>query len=291
MVRNELILLAWCSYLLLLRMFFAGLHLWNICVVPVGRVCTVICLWLVALLCCDCDGHWALLALVVVLFSLPILASVCVCVLPLSLFLPPSLSLSLPFPLPQPPTDSFWCACVCVCVCFLMCMAQKSLRQDNYQCVRVTHRSASCCIRYVYDTYSYNRLLWQLVLLACYLYFHKKLFPFCWLPCLQDCFYPQPWEDCMYFKPWDLTLASGLKKMSSKVTFFFHWTGWQTEISVCSKVIREHITRSSGLAKTILQGTVQGGRQRGRQRERWEDNSKEWTGLEWNIILRKVENR
>ena len=38
--------------------------------------------------------------------------------------------------------------------------------------------------------------------------------------------------------------------MSSKVTFFFHWTGWQTEISVCSKVIREHITRSSGLAKT-----------------------------------------
>ena len=26
-----------------------------------------------------------------------------------------------------------------------------------------------------------------------------------------------------------------------------------------------HVTRSSGLAKTILQGTVQGGRQRGRQ--------------------------
>ena len=32
-----------------------------------------------------------------------------------------------------------------------------------------------------------------------------------------------------------------------------------------------HITRSSGLAKTFLQGTVQGGR-RGRQRKRWEDN-------------------
>ena len=28
-----------------------------------------------------------------------------------------------------------------------------------------------------------------------------------------------------------------------------------------------HVTRSSGLAKTILQGTVQGGRQRGRQRK------------------------
>ena len=51
-----------------------------------------------------------------------------------------------------------------------------------------------------------------------------------------------------------------------------------------------HVTRSSGLAKTIQQGTVQGGRQRGRQRKRWEDNIKEWTGLEWNILLRKAEN-
>ena len=24
---------------------------------------------------------------------------------------------------------------------------------------------------------------------------------------------------------------------------------------------------------------------------RWEDNIKEWTGLEWNIILRKAKNR
>ena len=52
-----------------------------------------------------------------------------------------------------------------------------------------------------------------------------------------------------------------------------------------------HVTRSSGLAKTILQGTVQGGRRRVRQRKRWEDNIKEWNGLEWNIILRKAENR
>ena len=52
-----------------------------------------------------------------------------------------------------------------------------------------------------------------------------------------------------------------------------------------------HVTRSSGLAKTILQGTVQGGRRRGGQRKRWEDNIKEWTGLPWNITLRKAENR
>ena len=52
-----------------------------------------------------------------------------------------------------------------------------------------------------------------------------------------------------------------------------------------------HVTRSSGPARTNLQGTVQGWRQRGRQRKRWEDNVKEWTGLEWNIILREAENR
>ena len=51
------------------------------------------------------------------------------------------------------------------------------------------------------------------------------------------------------------------------------------------------VTQSSGLAKTVLQGTVQGGRRRGTQRKRWEDNIKQWTGLPWNIMLRKAENR
>ena len=52
-----------------------------------------------------------------------------------------------------------------------------------------------------------------------------------------------------------------------------------------------HVTRSSGLAKFILQGTVQGWRRRGRQRKRWKTTSRSGTGLEWNIILRKAENR
>ena len=51
-----------------------------------------------------------------------------------------------------------------------------------------------------------------------------------------------------------------------------------------------HVSRSSGLAKTILQGTVKGGRQ-GRQRKRWEDNIREWTGLEFAKSQRAVENR
>ena len=52
-----------------------------------------------------------------------------------------------------------------------------------------------------------------------------------------------------------------------------------------------HVSRSSGLAKTILQGTVKGGRRQGGQRERWEDNIREWTGLELAKSQRAVENR
>ena len=52
-----------------------------------------------------------------------------------------------------------------------------------------------------------------------------------------------------------------------------------------------HASRSSGLAKTILQGTVKGGRRQGRQRKRWEDNIREWTGLEFTKSQGAVENR
>ena len=45
------------------------------------------------------------------------------------------------------------------------------------------------------------------------------------------------------------------------------------------------------LAKTILQGTVKGGRRQGGQRKRWEDNIREWTGLEFGRYQRAVENR
>ena len=47
-----------------------------------------------------------------------------------------------------------------------------------------------------------------------------------------------------------------------------------------------HVSRSLGLAKTILQGTVKGGRRQGRQRKRWEDNIREWTGLEFAMSQR-----
>ena len=52
-----------------------------------------------------------------------------------------------------------------------------------------------------------------------------------------------------------------------------------------------HVSRSLDLAKTILQGTVKGGRKQRRQRKRWEDNIKEWTGLEFAKPRRTLENR
>ena len=51
-----------------------------------------------------------------------------------------------------------------------------------------------------------------------------------------------------------------------------------------------HVSRSSGLAKIILQGTVKGGRRQSRQRKRWEDTIREWTGLEFAKSQRAVEN-
>ena len=51
-----------------------------------------------------------------------------------------------------------------------------------------------------------------------------------------------------------------------------------------------HISRSSGMAKTILQGTVKGARRRERQKKRREDNIKEWTGMGFGDSLRAAED-
>ena len=49
--------------------------------------------------------------------------------------------------------------------------------------------------------------------------------------------------------------------------------------------------RSGKKKKKILQGTVKGGRRQGGQRKRWEDNIREWTGLEFGKSQRALENR
>ena len=52
-----------------------------------------------------------------------------------------------------------------------------------------------------------------------------------------------------------------------------------------------HVSRSSGLAKTILQDPVKGERRHGRQRKRWKDNIREWTGLDFAKSQKAVDNR
>ena len=47
---------------------------------------------------------------------------------------------------------------------------------------------------------------------------------------------------------------------------------WTTQRPPDHRKETHTVSRSSGLAKTILQGTVTGGRRQGRQRKRWEDN-------------------
>ena len=64
-----------------------------------------------------------------------------------------------------------------------------------------------------------------------------------------------------------------------------------TIIKRCKLQWYGHVSRSSGLAKTILQGKVTGGRRQGRHRKRWEDNIREWTDLEFARSQRTVENR
>ena len=54
---------------------------------------------------------------------------------------------------------------------------------------------------------------------------------------------------------------------------------------------RKHVSCPSGLSETTLQGTVKWGRRQGRQKKWWEDNIREWTGLEFAKSQREVENR
>ena len=56
-------------------------------------------------------------------------------------------------------------------------------------------------------------------------------------------------------------------------------------------MFHEHVSRSSGLTKTILQSSVKGGRRQGRQKKRWKDNIMEWKDLESAKSQRAMENR
>ena len=69
------------------------------------------------------------------------------------------------------------------------------------------------------------------------------------------------------------------------------WLSLLTIVKICKLQWYGHVSRSSGLAKTILRGTVKGGRRQGGQRKRWEDNIREWTGVELVKSQRALKNR
>ena len=58
----------------------------------------------------------------------------------------------------------------------------------------------------------------------------------------------------------------------------------KTIVKRCKLQWYGHVSHSSGLAKTILQGTVKGGRRQGRQRKRWEDNIRKWADQEFGTV-------
>ena len=64
-----------------------------------------------------------------------------------------------------------------------------------------------------------------------------------------------------------------------------------TIIKRCKLRCYGHVSCSSGLAKTILQGTANRGRRQGTWKKRWEHNIRKWTGLEFAKSQRAVENR
>ena len=52
-----------------------------------------------------------------------------------------------------------------------------------------------------------------------------------------------------------------------------------------------HVTRATGLANTIMQGTVPGGRRRARPKKCWHNNIKDWTELPLAKTLRLEEDK
>ena len=76
---------------------------------------------------------------------------------------------------------------------------------------------------------------------------------------------------------------------SEKLSICSIWGGDIAQFANCSGMVMFPVHQV--LAKTILQGTVKGGRRQGRQRKRWENNVREWTGLEFGKSQRAVENR
>ena len=114
----------------------------------------------------------------------------------------------------------------------------------------------------------------------------------------------------IFLYAWTLTAELQRGKQASEIRcYHISYTDHVTNEEVCAKIklaigphedlltavkrrkLQWYVMSPSGLAKTILKGTVKGGRRQGRQRKRWEDNIRESTGLEFIKSQRALENR
>ena len=82
--------------------------------------------------------------------------------------------------------------------------------------------------------------------------------------------------------PWHPVQRPHHQRRGAKQDSERHWTLRRTLVHCKRRKMKwyGHVTRASGLAKTVLQGTVWGKRRRRRQRKQCEDNIRDWTGLE-----------
>ena len=140
---------------------------------------------------------------------------------------------------------------------------------------------------------------------------HKNAHIKCQSVCLYATFrcFNVTWESCYYHTVWLclITLWLSWQMFLQDTTHLIqrpcHQRGSACHDSAGNRTTRRppdhrrklqwygHVSRSPGLAKTILQGAVKGRRRLGRQRKRWEDNIREWTGLAFAKSQRAVENR
>ena len=108
---------------------------------------------------------------------------------------------------------------------------------------------------------------------TCHAYRHHWLLP---APLTTTILYHFHW-------PWPWWGSLGQHK-AKPIGFIFSHTFQLSRMKIDLVMKQFKLLILTQLLSEILQGTAQGGRWRGRQRKRWEDNIKEWTGLEWNNI-------
>ena len=77
-------------------------------------------------------------------------------------------------------------------------------------------------------------------------------------------------------------------QMLETVTSFKYLGSITTDEGSKSEILSRIAQTTAAQTRTILQGTVKGGRRQGGQRKRWEDNIREWTGLEFGKSQRAV---